>query len=45
MVGAGATVIQYVSICQECVVGAGAVVIKDISEPGIYVGNPARKVR
>jgi len=45
MVGAGATVIQYVSICPECMVGAGTVVIKDISEPGIYVENPARKLR
>jgi sugar O-acyltransferase (sialic acid O-acetyltransferase NeuD family) len=45
MVGAGATVIQCVSICPDCMVGAGAVVIKDISEPGVYVGNPARKLR
>jgi acetyltransferase-like isoleucine patch superfamily enzyme len=27
------------------VVGAGAVVTKDISEPGVYAGNPARKIR
>ena len=27
------------------VVGAGAVVTKDITEPGVYAGNPARKIR
>jgi len=27
------------------VIGAGAVVTKDISTPGIYVGNPARLLR
>ena len=27
------------------VVGAGAVVTKDIDEPGVYVGNPARLLR
>jgi len=44
MVGAGATVIQYVTICPECMIGAGAVVITDIMEPGTYVGNPARRI-
>jgi acetyltransferase-like isoleucine patch superfamily enzyme len=27
------------------VIGAGAVVTKDIVEPGIYAGNPARLLR
>jgi acetyltransferase-like isoleucine patch superfamily enzyme len=27
------------------VVGAGAVVTKDITEPGAYAGNPARLLR
>jgi acetyltransferase-like isoleucine patch superfamily enzyme len=34
-----------VSICDHVVVGAGAVVTKDILEPGIYAGNPAKKMR
>ena len=41
--GAGATVSNNVNICMGCVIGAGAVVIKDITEPGTYVGVPARK--
>ena len=40
-VGTNATVLP-VSICDRVVVGAGAVVTKDITESGIYVGNPAR---
>jgi len=34
-----------VSICDQAVIGAGAVVTKDITEPGVYAGNPARKLR
>ena len=34
-----------VSICDQVVIGAGSVVTKDITEPGIYAGNPAKKLR
>ncbi len=34
-----------VSICDNVVIGAGAVVTKDIDKPGIYVGNPAKLLR
>jgi acetyltransferase-like isoleucine patch superfamily enzyme len=34
-----------VKICDGAVIGAGAVVTKDIIEPGFYVGNPARLLR
>ena len=33
-----------VSICDHTVIGAGAVVTKDITEAGVYAGNPARKI-
>ena len=39
------TTILPVTICDRVVVGAGAVVTKDIVEPGIYAGNPARLLR
>ncbi|MBK8892455.1 MAG: N-acetyltransferase [Dechloromonas sp.] len=42
-IGSNATILP-VSICEDVVVGAGAVVTKDITEPGVYVGNPARKI-
>lgn len=43
-IGTNATVLP-VEICDNVVVGAGAVVTKDITEPGIYAGNPARLLR
>ena len=43
-VGTNATVLP-VKICDHVVIGAGAVVTKDISSPGIYAGNPARLLR
>jgi acetyltransferase-like isoleucine patch superfamily enzyme len=43
-IGTNATVLP-VSISDRVVVGAGAVVTKDLVEPGIYVGNPARLLR
>jgi len=43
-VGTNATILP-VKICDNVVIGAGAVVTKDITEPGIYAGNPARLLR
>ncbi len=43
-IGTNATVLP-VSICDDVVVGAGSVVTRDITESGIYAGNPARKIR
>ena len=40
-IGTNATILP-VTICDRVVIGAGAVVTKDITEPGIYAGNPAR---
>lgn len=43
-IGSNATILP-VSICDDVVIGAGSVVTRDISEPGVYAGNPARKIR
>jgi len=43
-VGTNATILP-VTICDRVVIGAGAVVTKNITESGIYVGNPARLQR
>ena len=43
-IGSNATILP-VSICDNVVIGAGSVVTKNITEPGIYVGNPAKKLR
>ncbi len=41
-IGSNATILP-VNICDDVVIGAGAVVTKDITEPGVYFGNPAKK--
>lgn len=43
-IGSNATILP-VAICHHVVIGAGSVVTKDINEPGIYAGNPAKKLR
>ncbi len=42
-IGSNATILP-VRICDDVVIGAGAVVTKDISTPGTYAGNPARRL-
>ncbi len=43
-IGSNATILP-VKIVNNVVIGAGSVVTKDLLEPGIYAGNPARKIR
>ena len=43
-IGSNASILP-VTICDDVVVGAGSVVTKDITQAGIYAGNPARFVR
>lgn len=43
-IGSNATILP-VNICDDVVIGAGAVVTKSITEPGVYAGNPAKKLR
>lgn len=41
-IGSNATILP-VTICDNVVIGAGAVVTKNITQPGVYFGNPARR--
>lgn len=43
-IGVGACVKNNTNIAPNCIIGAGAVVVKDISESGTYIGVPARKM-
>lgn len=43
-IGSNATILP-VEICDNTVIGAGAVVTKNISKPGVYVGNPAKMIK
>lgn len=43
-IGSNATILP-VKICDKTVIGAGAVVTKNIETPGVYAGNPAKLLR
>jgi len=44
-IGIGATVIQGIKIGKWATIGAGAVVIRDVPDYAVVVGNPARIIR
>lgn len=43
-IGSNATILP-VEVCDHVVIGAGSVVTKNITQPGVYAGNPARKIK
>ena len=43
-IGSNVTLLP-VKICDDVTIGAGSVVTKDIVEPGIYAGNPTRRIK
>lgn len=45
LIGAGATVLPGIKVCDQVVVGAGAVVHRDIVQAGVYAGVPARRIK
>lgn len=38
-------IIQGIKVAAETVIGAGAVVVKDIEEKGTWVGSPAKRIK
>lgn len=42
--GSHAGVRQGLSVCDDVVLGMGALAVKNIEEPGVYIGNPAKKM-
>ena len=44
LIGSNTTILP-VKIADNIVIGAGSVVTKDLLEPGVYVGNPAKKIK
>jgi sugar O-acyltransferase (sialic acid O-acetyltransferase NeuD family) len=45
LVGVGASIRPGISVSDDVVLGAGSVVIRSITGPGTFVGNPARPLR
>lgn len=43
-IGSNATIMP-VMVCDNVVIGAGSVVTRDITDPGIYAGNPAKFIK
>lgn len=43
--GSSVAIIPGIRIAQNCILGAGAVVVKDISEQGTYTGIPAKRLK
>lgn len=44
ILGTQVSVVAGVDIAPLSIVGGGAVIVKDLTESGIYVGNPAKKI-
>jgi len=42
-VGIGSDVVQNISICSDVMIGAGSVVVHDVTVKGKYFGNPSRR--
>lgn len=44
-IGSNAVILPGITITDNVIVGAGAVVTKDIEREGVYVGTPSRKIK
>lgn len=44
-IGIGANICNNLLICENCMIGAGSVIIECIESTGTYVGIPAKKIR
>jgi sugar O-acyltransferase (sialic acid O-acetyltransferase NeuD family) len=45
LVGSGASILPGVRVCDDAVIGAGALVADHLTEPGVYAGVPARRLK
>lgn len=43
-IGSSAVISNGITVGNDIVIGAGAVVIRSLTQPGVYAGNPARKI-
>ena len=44
-IGGNVTICKGVTITDGVIIGANSVVVSDCSEPGMYAGNPAKKIK
>jgi UDP-2-acetamido-3-amino-2,3-dideoxy-glucuronate N-acetyltransferase len=43
-IGANATIVCGITLGRYCFIGAGAVVLKDVPDYGLVVGNPSKQI-
>jgi len=44
-IGTLAAIKQNLEVERDTIIGMGTIVVKSIQEKGVYVGNPAKKIR
>lgn len=44
-IGANSIILPGVTIGEGCIIGAGSVVTKDCEPNGLYIGNPAKRIK
>lgn len=44
-IGSNSVILNNINIFKNTIIGAGSVVEKSINESGVYVGNPAKKIK
>ncbi len=44
-IGSGAILYNNIKLCSNVIIAAGSVVTKSFSNPGLYAGSPARKIK
>lgn len=43
--GSNTVIANNVNICDHVIIAAGSQVYKDINTPGVYIGNPLKKIK
>lgn len=44
-IGSNATILPGITLGERCMIGAGAVVVHDVADDDVVVGNPAKSIR
>lgn len=44
LIGTNSAIRENIQICDNVIIGMGSVITKNITEPGIYIGVPAKKI-
>jgi len=44
-VGTNASIKEKINICSDVTIGLNAGVVSDITEPGVYIGTPAKRIK